>query len=238
MKVLQEYRNPALHFSGGKDSLACLYLLRDQLDGITVYWSDTGDDFPETRAVVEHARAWIPNFRVVKTDVAQFRNQYGYPTDLMPANAHPIGVMHGTNSFALVNRFDCCAANIMLPMHQRMLDDGVDLVIRGTKLADYGRVPHDGDWGPYDIWLPIKDWTHAQVFAYLEAAGAPRSPLYDYPGAASAPECRGCTAWWEDGKARILAERHPEHYQQYRARLQAIAQTLTPHLADLYAELR
>lgn len=238
MKALQEYRNPALHFSGGKDSLTCLYLLKDQLDKLTVYWCDTGDGFPETRAVVEEARAWIPNFQVVKTDVAKFRNQHGYPTDLLPATAHPVGVLYGTSKYPMTHRYDCCANNIMLPMHKRMVADGVDLVIRGTKTVDSGKLPHDGDWDPYDIWLPLKDWTHAQVFEYLKVVGAPHNSLYDYPGSSSCPECLGCTAWWDDGRASILAERYPEHYQHYLTHLQKIAQAIIPHLADLYAELR
>lgn len=233
-----DYKRPALHFSGGKDSLACLYLLRDQLDRITVYWCDTQDGCPETRAVVEQVRQWIPRFKVITTDVATWRNQYGYPSDLVPAKAHPIGLLYGMNNFALTSRFDCCATNIMAPMHQRMIDDGVDLVIRGTKVTDTGHVPAEGQTEHYTIWLPIRDWTHQQVFDYLREVEAPHNPIYDHFAQISAPECLGCTAWWDDGKAAYLKARHPEHYARYRAQLQAIAATITPHLADLYHEMR
>ncbi|MFG0641366.1 phosphoadenosine phosphosulfate reductase family protein, partial [Delftia sp. WSY_22] len=60
-------RRAALHFSGGKDSLACLYLLRPLVEqGLPVYWLSTGDTIPETRAVVDQVRAWIPDLRTVQ----------------------------------------------------------------------------------------------------------------------------------------------------------------------------
>ena len=237
--MFRSYTNPALQFSGGKDSLACLYLLRDRLDELTVYWCDTGDGCPETRAVVDDVRSWIPRFAVVQSDSQQWRQTHGFPTDLVPANHHGIGQMYGLGAYPLTNRFDCCAANLMQPMHDRMVADGVDVVIRGTKLCDTGKIPAEGhiEGWPYDVILPIRDWSHAQVFDYLEAVGAPRNAIYDHFAAISAPECMGCTAWWGDGKAQYYLARHPERVDQYRANLQTLADAAHAHLAELYAEL-
>lgn len=237
--MFSRYKNPALQFSGGKDSLACLYLLRDRLDELTVYWCDTGDGCPETRDVVDAVRGRIPKFVRIQSNAPQWRQQHGFPTDLVPVNHHTMGVQHGMSAFPLTNRFDCCAANIMLPLHTRMVADGVDVVIRGTKLCDTGKVPAEGriaDW-PYDVLLPIRDWSHAQVFAYLESVGAPRNAIYDHFKAISAPECMGCTAWWGDGKAQYFLAQHPDQVDQYRANLQALADAAHAQLAELYAEL-
>lgn len=232
-------KSVALQFSGGKDSLACLYLLRPFLSDLTVYWCDTGDGCPETRAVVEALRERIPRFVEVQSDVRQWRRTHGFPTDLVPADHHWLGQQYGMSAFPLTNRFDCCMANLMIPLHDRMVADGVDVVIRGTKLCDTGRVPAEGrvPGAPYDVLLPVRDWSHAQVFAYLESVGAPRNAIYDHFKAISAPECMGCTAWWGDGKAQYFLAQHPEQVDQYRANLQALADAAHVQLAELYAEL-
>jgi 3'-phosphoadenosine 5'-phosphosulfate sulfotransferase (PAPS reductase)/FAD synthetase len=235
---LSAYKRPALQFSGGKDSLACLYLLREQLDHITVYWLDTGDTFPETRAVIDSVRGWIPHFEVIQSDVAAWRQEFGHPSDLVPAKAHALGVMYGMNDFRLVSRFDCCWHNIMAPMSRRMKADGVDAVVRGTKLADTGVVPAEGPTEEgYDVILPIRDWSHADVHQYLDSVGAPRNRLYETTRGFSAPECMGCTAWWDDSKAEYFRVVRPELLSDYQAKLRDIRSAIQSHLADLDAEL-
>lgn len=234
---LSPYRKPALQFSGGKDSLALLYLLRDQLDSLTVYWTNTGDGCPETLAVIEQVRPWIPHFVEVTTDVRAWRAENGDPTDLMPANSHGLGVAYGLSERRLTGRFDCCFRNLMEPMHDRMVADGVDLVIRGTKLTDTGKVPFEGPSAFYTVLLPIKAWTHADVFTYLNTVGAPGNAIYEHFKGISAPECMGCTAWWDDGKAAYLKARHPAKYREYRVSLERVKAALQSHLSELDHEL-
>ena len=234
---ISEYKKPALQFSGGKDSLALLYLYKDVLDDLTVYHLDTGDSCPETQKIVDWAKEWIPHFEIIQSDVKTWRDSYGYPVDLVPAKAHHIGVSYGMNDFTLTNRFDCCFSNIMKPMHDRMIEDGVDCVIRGTKVADAGKIPSDGKDEFYDVILPIRDWSHQDVFDYLDSVGAPKNEVYNYFKAISAPECMGCTAWWDDGKAAYLKDRHPEEYAIYRTRLGLIADTINSHITELTSEL-
>lgn len=234
---LTRFKRPALQFSGGKDSLACLYLLRDQLDALTVYWLNTGDGCPETLAIVEQVRAWVPHFVEVQSDVKAWRAAHGNPVDLVPATSHMLGVAYGMSTRKLTNRFDCCFANLMLPLHERMAADGVDAVIRGTKAADTGTVPAEGPSPFYEIVLPLREWTHRQVFNYLADVGAPRNPIYDHFVGISAPECIGCTAWWDDGKAAYLRARHPERLREYQVSLANVKQELQRHLAHLQTEL-
>lgn len=233
------YARPALQFSGGKDSLACLLLLKEAglLDRVTVYWLNTMDGCPETLDVVEWARGWVPHFVEIQHDARAWRRQFGDPTDVLPASAHTLGVAYGMGERQLVNRFDCCWHNLMVPMHQRMLDDGVDLVIRGTKLADTGKVPADGHQPDYDLLLPLRDWSHAQVFEFLALRGAPVNGIYEFAKGVSAPECLSCTAWWDDGKAAYLRARHPGRMAEYRASLAQVRRALRAHLDDLDREL-
>jgi len=234
---LSSYERVALQFSGGKDSLACLYLLKPQLDQLTVYWCDTGDSYPETRSIIDAVRSFIPKFVVIRSDVKGWRLENGLPSDLVPARSHFLGVAYGMSQTKISNRFDCCASNIMLPMHSRMLEDGVDLVIRGTKRSDTGKLPADGKTPFYDILLPIRDWTNQQVFEYLEKVGAPKNPLYEYFTGMSAPECLGCTAWWDDGKSACLKAFHQPEYAVYRENLERIAAEVHQSVAELRAEL-
>lgn len=234
---LSNFKRPALQFSGGKDSLCLLYLLREQLKDITVYRLSTGDEPPETLAVVDAVKGWIPNFVTVQTDSKSWRQVHGMPSDIVPARNHEIGIAYGMSSLRLSGRFECCSANLMLPVHERMLADGVDCVIRGTKICDTGKVPYEGESPWYMLLLPLRDWSHEQVFAYLKSVGAPHNPIYDLTKGASAPECLSCTAWWDDGKSAYLKARHPKAYQEYRVNVQAILHSVKTCIEDLEEEL-
>lgn len=234
-------KRAALNFSGGKDSLACLYLLKPWVAAgrIAVYWTNTGDACPETAAVVQAVRAlpWVREFREIGTDVVAWRGAHGMPSDVVPSSAHPLGLAYGMSAVAISNKFDCCMANIAGPMHERMLADGMDIVIRGTKRADTGKVPAEGPTEFYELLLPLVDWSHAEVFDYLARAGAPENPVYRYFKGISAPECMGCTAWWDDGKAAYLKALHPRRHGEYVASLRQIKDCLAQHLRELDAEL-
>lgn len=236
MKI-EGFKNIALQFSGGKDSLACLYLFREHLDNITVYWLNTGDCCPETLELIEQIKPSIPKFVEIKSDVKSWRITHGIPSDVVPVSSHQIAMSYGITTVRLSNRFDCCYNNLMLPLHTRMLEDGVDCVIRGTKVCDTGKVPAEGNCGDYYVMLPIKDWSHDDVFNYLALVGAPYNKIYDHYKSISAPECFGCTAWWDDGKSAYFKALHPERLTEYRASLEQVKAALKTHLLDLENEL-
>lgn len=235
---LSPFNRPALQFSGGKDSLACLYLLREPINqGLPVYWLNSGDTCPETLAVIEQMRPTIPNFVDVRTDVRAWRAANGMPTDVLPQSSTQLGVAYGMSSVPMVGRFDCCVANRILPMHERMMADGIDCVIRGTKLADTGRLPAEGATPFYHVLLPIRDWSHQQVFDYLRSVGAPYNAVYDNFANSSTLDCVGCTAVWDDGKAAYFRTKHPQRWSEYRASLETIRAQLQHHLSQLDKEI-
>jgi len=237
MPPLDAHEKIALHFSGGKDSLALVYLLRPHWDRLTLYHVDTGDLLPEVREIVDMVEAMVPRFVRVETDAKAWSGAVGLPSDLVPTTSTAMGLVIGASRQRIVDRFECCAANIMVPMHDRMLQDGVTLVIRGTKRADLARLPHEGGptGGGYDLWLPLLDWSHDEVFAYLRSVGAPICRVYEHK--VQAPECATCPAWWNEGRAAYLKKHHPDLFREYRERLAAVAAEVVPVWATLQTEM-
>jgi phosphoadenosine phosphosulfate reductase len=237
LSPLDRHEKVALSLSCGKDSLACLYLLRDHLSRLTVYFHNTGDLMPETAAVADKIEAMCPNFVRTTSDVRGWIAEYGLPTDLLPYSEHAVASAAGQNGAKLVTRYHCCFVNLMWPVWNRIKADGNTLCIRGTKLADQNRLParsgeiHEG----VEIWHPIEAWSHEDVQTYLREVDAPHNPIYD--AMTNAPECARCSAWWGEGRAAYLRERHPELFADYARDLRIVAGEIAAPLADLQREL-
>jgi len=227
----------ALSFSGGKDSLACAYLLRDYADRITCYHLDTGDLLPEVMDIVEHVRGLYPQFETVQSDVQRWIATHGLPTDLLPHSAHPVAREMGEERTALVPRYDCCHANLMLPLYERIKKDGNSLLIRGVKSVDMARQPYRSGDCPdgIEFWYPIEDWTHADVMAYLRHVEAPICRVYSF--VENSPECARCSAWWGERRAAYLQRFHPELFEGYRARMRLVLRELHAPMHHLAREV-
>lgn len=233
---LDRHTKIALSFSGGKDSLACVYLLRPHLDRITLYHLDTGDLLPEVHEIVRHVEAFAPHFVRIHSDVDGWIAAHGLPTDLLPHSAHIVGQAMGEHGAHLVTRYMCCHANLMQPLIERIMADGNTLLIRGTKAADMKRLPiRSGEsQAGVELWLPLEDWGHDDVFAYLRSVGAPINRIYDY--VTNSPECARCSAWWGEKRAAYLREFHPETFKEYAARMRVVMGELMGPLRTLAAE--
>jgi phosphoadenosine phosphosulfate reductase len=234
---LSKHQKIALSFSGGKDSLACVHLLRDHLHDLTIYHLDTGDLLPEMRESVARVEAFAPNFVRINTDVDGWIARFGLPTDLLPYTVHPIARSMGEQRVNLVPRYDCCWMNLMKPLLDRVRADGCTLLIRGTKRVDMPQLPvadgevHDG----LELFLPIQEWTHEQVMQYLRDNGVPIPRVYEH--GVNSPECARCTAWLGEGRAAYLSKYHPELYGEYMARLLRVVDAIDAPLANLRREV-
>lgn len=239
LSVLDQHERIALSFSGGKDSLAVVYLLRAHLDRLTIYHYDTGDLLPETREIVQHVREFAPCFIHIQGDIEKTLREQGLPSDLVPHSSHPIGMHMGEPVRAvLVSRYDCCWRNLMVPMFDRMRADGNTLLIRGTKAADMNRLPMTSGEveAGIELFYPIQAWSNDEVFAYLREVGAPISRIYGT--VVNSPECARCTAWWGEKRAEYLREHHPQLWADYRARMAVVATEIVGQVNNMRYELQ
>jgi phosphoadenosine phosphosulfate reductase len=230
MSALDRHERIAFQFSGGKDSFAALLLLQEHWPQMTVYWTNTGDPVPEVLAMVDQVRALVPHFVEIAGRVNEQIAAHGLPSDLVPTTSAPTGLIAYGGGVALQDRFNCCYHSLMLPMQERMVADGVTLIVRGQKSADVMKSPlrsgalHDG----IELLFPIEHWTDTDVFDYLN--GNAFVPEY-YEHLTASPDCLTCSAYWGESRATWLKTKHPEAYQVYQGKLDVIREAVMPHIA-------
>jgi phosphoadenosine phosphosulfate reductase len=224
----------AIQFSGGKDSTVMLYRLRHLWDRATVYWVCTSDTPPEVLEFVEKVSAIVPNFVAVYSDAITDRQINGYPVDIL-TNDMAIAAAGGiTAATKYRSSYACCFANVMEPMHRRMVEDGITTIYRGQRTTDVPRSPiKDGDvFYGITYRFPLGDCTTEQIFAELqmyENEGLPVPTIYEHLD--SSPDCLGCTGWVSDRRGTCLRDHHPSVYEKYIATLTDVRQ----HLQDVLA---
>lgn len=226
--AFRRHSRVAFQFSGGRDSTAALYLMRPYWARMTVYHVDSEDQFPETRAVVDHvladlAVAGAPTPQILTTNVEAIRQRFGFPSDLVPVDNTDFGRRVSGCETRIISRYDCCWLALMQPMHKRMIEDGVTLIVRGQRDDEYAKPPlRSGDRdGGFEVLYPIQEWTGDMVSDYLRANDLPVAPYYER-GMRRAPECMGCTAWWDEDRAKYLREYHPVAFSRYKGRMAAV----------------
>lgn len=220
MDVFNNHKKIALQLSGGKDSLTCLYLLEEHIEKFDIYFLNTGDAYPETLEMIEFVSEKFKPVIHVYGNSIETRNQYGPPSNLVPS---------GFN-VKIQDRIGCCFRSIMLPMYQRMKDDGVTLVIRGQKNADKMKSTiRSGDIvDGTEFFFPIQDWTDEDVFRFLKEKNV-QIPRY-YEMLNDAPDCMGCTGWWEKNEMQYLKRYHPEQYKKNFEALGQIQSLVEEHI--------
>lgn len=227
-----------LAFSGGKDSLACWYLKRDEINA--VMWANTGKAYPETLGVVDRVRQECGELGIgfveVNTDQAAQNERNGIPSDVVPI-AHTVGGMQitGQRSVMVQSYLQCCWENISKPLNDAARELGAKYVIRGQRNDDEHRPPCvDGQEVEGITYLhPIADWSTPKVLAFLreQMGELPEHFRLEH----SSMDCYDCTAFAEHSGDRVqwMKERHPEMYRGYAARAQALLGSLMPGVEAL-----
>lgn len=235
--VLDKHKKIALQCSGGKDSLALLHLMWPFWDKLTVYWLDTGDSFPETEARMADIAAKVPHFERIQGYQPQVIAQFGIPSDLVPAAATPMGIAATGQGVLMQDRYSCCMRSLMLPMHEKMVADGITLIVRGQKNADRMKSPlrSGAVENGIEYLFPLEEWDDTRVYQYLRMNDIELPRFYEHMN--GSPDCMHCSAYWEEGRAQYLKKHHPEAYQEYQRRLNAISAATAEAISHFNIEI-
>ncbi|MGE8318354.1 MAG: PLxRFG domain-containing protein [Comamonas sp.] len=172
-QAFNRHERIGLQFSGGRDSTATLYLLRDYWPRMVIYHLDTGDQFPETKQVVKDVQRDLDeagcSLTVVRSDVFAVRREHGLPSDLVPVDNHNfVGRQVSGAAQPIQSRYECCARTLMAPLHDRIRADGITLLIRGQRDSEYATPPvrSGGEVDGIEFLYPIQEWTEDDVMAF------------------------------------------------------------------------
>jgi phosphoadenosine phosphosulfate reductase len=212
-----------MQFSGGRDALACLYLLREHWDRMVVMWCDTGDALPETHEQMAQVAAMVSTFMTVKGNQPAQIERWGLPADVVSVWGTPLGKIMRVNSVmsAVQTPFACCEENIWRPLDRACKSLGATVIVRGQRNDEGTKGPirsgHIQNGVKYVF--PLEEWTEGQVNAYLQSMGVPLPKHYGYFN--SSLDCGHCTAFLSEnaGKMRYLREHHPDVHADVEQRL-------------------
>lgn len=229
-----------LEFSGGKDSTALLYVARPYLDRITVIHADSGAEFPHVTKFVHETCAKLgAKLHIVHPEmpIREYMREQGLPSDIVPVEADSgiAKLLHLSPAQPLQSYLRCCGSMLLMPMHRAVTELGATLVLRGVKKCDTrkgvgpGTVLDGVEYG-----APIWDWSHDDVFAYLEAEGV---ELPDhYATVKDSLDCWLCTAHqahYGAEKLRYVREHYPDLWPELRERSRAVHHAVAQELDRL-----
>ena len=231
---MQEFFNRhekvALMFSGGKDSLACLHLVKDYLDKTIVVWVNTGANFPEIEQMMREVKAIVTHFHEIKTDQPSSIKANGYPVDVVPVNYTKLGQsVTSIKDFKLRSYFECCAENFWIPCDAEMRKLGVTGVIRGQRNSEAHRAPIKSGHieNGIEYHLPIESWKDSEVIDYLRSKDVVIDERLSM--AHSSLDCWNCTAYMAESAERFkyIKKHHPSKYKSIVEIVKKIDNVLT-----------
>jgi phosphoadenosine phosphosulfate reductase len=192
-------------YSGGKDSLATLLVVRKALGNIPLLFIDTGLEFPETYRNVDQVSAF-----------------YGLELVKAPGNSRFWDLFEKLGPPAVNYRW-CCSAAKLIPVRNLIRDRwGECLTFIGQRRYESlqrnesSRVFRNRIVGNQVSAAPIHNWTALHVWLYIMREKAPYNPLY---------ACRmdriGCFMCPSSDLAIIgeIQSRFPELWSRWTARL-------------------
>jgi len=216
MKVLQ--------FSGGKDSLAVLYLSRPDLKDIDVHFGNAA----ALPSVVEYVQRVCDRLgarlKIIRPEQAieVFQAEHGLPSDLLPVWNTKQTAWTGSG-VKLQSSASCCSAMLWGPMYRAVLNSGSRTVLRGAKACDEQRGVPPGftDENGISYFSPIWNWSDEDVFSYLKREGA-EIPEH-YGEVDSSLDCWLCTGHTHSSHAndqfKYIRNHHPELWPSLQQRL-------------------
>ena len=157
-----------LAFSGGKDSLACWYLYKDQ--NPIVFWANTGKAYPETIDLINKVKSEAVEFIEVMSDQKGQIEAFGLPSDIVPVDSTKEGMILTEQKPVMVQSYlNCCYQNRSKPLLDAAKQRGITQLVRGQRLDESHKsvAKHGSIVDGITFIQPIETWTKDQVFAFL-----------------------------------------------------------------------
>ncbi|AEC51700.1 hypothetical protein PNA2_0784 [Pyrococcus sp. NA2] len=170
-KVAKRFKLPiAVAFSGGKDSLAVLGLAMEEFENVTVFFNNTGIEFPETVEYVERLMKEHGNLKFIVADA-------------------------GDAFWRAINVFSppgmdyrwCCKVTKLGPITlaiKKHFPQGVLMFVGQRKFESFKRYKQGRVWR--NVWVPneigaapIFHWTALEVWLYIFSRKLEYNPLYE-----------------------------------------------------------
>ncbi|MFA5332325.1 MAG: phosphoadenosine phosphosulfate reductase family protein [Methanoregula sp.] len=160
---------PTISYSGGKDSLVTMLVVRKALGNVPLLFADTGLEFPETYA----------NLKAVE-------EQYGATVIRTNTSTKFAGTLEREGPPAVNARW-CCSICKLLPVAETIRSTWGECLsfIGQRRYESAARAESDRVWRNPTVKVqvsaaPIQDWTALHVWLYLFREKAPYNKLYEH----------------------------------------------------------
>jgi 3'-phosphoadenosine 5'-phosphosulfate sulfotransferase (PAPS reductase)/FAD synthetase len=222
----------ALAYSGGKDSTACLHLMRDKLD--CAIFVNTGFAFPETLAMVEYASQLVP-MHIVHVDRKGQNEREGIPADVVPVDWTPLGhLVTGPKPARIQSYLACHFANITRGIWAKAIELGITHLVNGQRNSEHHKsIARNGlDIFGIERVQPLDDWSEEDVYTYL---GSVMDVPPHFALNHSSLDCYDCTGF----RARTLDRiawakvKHPELHAEFEERDRQLKQALAESIGAM-----
>lgn len=190
--ALSKCTNPVIAFSGGKDSLVVLDLVRKLNPWIIAVFENTTNEYPETLRYIKT----VSNIMQLRPEISfkECWKKYGMPTTKSKAKSH------GNQ---------CCIKLKDEPFKKAKNEYRWDSVFTGLTMDESrNRMMVLKRMGPLyfnkaaAIWKchPIYNWSADHAWAYIDSRNLLYNPIYDRLGRDARCGCRLCTAYlsWKE----------------------------------------
>ena len=229
-----------LQFSGGRDSLACLYLLKEQWNDLTVVWMNAGAPWPQTVEQMEEIKKLVPHFLEITGDVLGQNEAFGIPSDIVPiTNSLQGQIARGKDDVTIQSWMNCCGMNIWGPMWDKMMELKPERIYRGQRKEEKYTSPVESGMtiGGIEYIFPLEDWSDLQVDKFLVQQGVNLPAFYEFSD--KSLDCWHCTAYLDERVRQIqwLKLHEPEKHAKIAENLLKIRGAVEAKVAFLDAAL-
>ncbi len=170
IRLAAERGRIGVSFSGGKDSLVTLHLVRSVVPNVACALFDSGCELPDTLALAEHYGATIIPARLSYLDMARYSGWWGYqdPVDAgCPFDVKAILIDEPSVAFIVRERLSVCAMGLRA---QESSGRRMNAKMRGMLYQGADRT-----W----YLCPLADWSTDDVWAYIHSNSLRYHPAYD-----------------------------------------------------------